>query len=161
MDADPYQYEAWIEDALRSVVRRALGQVATQGLPGNHHFYITFKTGGAGVGIPNSLKAEYPEEMTIVLQHQFERLVVEDDYFAVTLRFRGKPERLTIPYGAISAFADPSVDFGLQLKTQAPTTAEIVPAPGTATETKDIPAPAKDDDAKPGEVIALDAFRKK
>lgn len=161
MDADPYQYEAWIEDALRSVVRRALGQVATQGLPGNHHFYITFKTGGAGVGIPAHLKAEYPEEMTIVLQHQFERLAVEDDRFAVTLRFRGKPERLTIPFHAISAFADPSVDFGLQLKTHPPATAEVVPAPAAPPEAKDAPAAPKDDDAKPGEVIALDAFRKK
>ena len=160
MDADPYQYEAWIEDALRGVVRRALGQVATQGLPGNHHFYITFKTGGVGCDIPASLKAEYPEEMTIVLQHQFERLNVEDDHFAVTLRFRGKPERLTIPFGAVSAFADPSVDFGLQLKTQAPASAEILPAPDVPAETRES-TPPKDDDAKPGEVIALDAFRKK
>lgn len=160
MDADSYQYEAWIEDALRGVVRRALGQVATQGLPGNHHFYITFKTALPGVGIPASLKAEYPEEMTIVLQHQFERLAVEDDRFAVTLRFRGKPERLTIPFHAVSAFADPSVDFGLQLKTQPPASADVVPAPAPPAEAKEA-LPAKDDEAKPGEVIALDAFRKK
>jgi len=168
MDNESLRYDVWIEEALRRVIERALNLAADQGLPGDHHFYITFKTGGDGVQVPSYLRAEHPDEMTIVLQHQFENLLVEHDGFAVTLRFKGKPEQLVIPYSAITSFADPSVNFGLQLKTVAMDEDEL--AAMVAEEVDDFPmddapgdAVGDEDagDAKTGEVIALDAFRNK
>ena len=107
-------YDVMVEDALRSVVRRALEVVASRGLPGNHHFYVTFRTDHPGVKIPAYLRERYPSEMTIVLQYQFWGLEVGESEFQVTLSFNDKPERLIIPLDAIKAFADPSVRFGLQ-----------------------------------------------
>jgi len=115
-DDDVLKYDAWIEGALRSVIRQALNTAADYGLAGEHHFYITFRTDDVNVVIPTHLKAQHPEEMTIVLQHQFDSLTVEDDSFSVVLRFNGKPETMIIPFIAITSFADPSVNFGLQLK---------------------------------------------
>ncbi len=108
------RYDRMVEDALRSVVSRALKHAAERGLSGDHHFYITFLTDHPGVVMPDHLRSHYPNEMTIVLQHQFWGLEVGPETFGVTLSFANEPERLTVPYAAVSAFADPSVRFGLQ-----------------------------------------------
>ncbi|MGH7249045.1 MAG: SspB family protein, partial [Pseudomonadota bacterium] len=105
-----------VEAALRGVVREALARAAANGLPGAHHFYITFKAGFDGVEMPASLRTQHPDEMTIVLEHQFWDLDVEEERFGVTLSFAGKPERLVIPFEAILSFADPAVKFGLQFQ---------------------------------------------
>lgn len=108
------RYDRMVEDALRSVVSRALRHAAERGLSGDHHFYITFLTDHPGVAMPDHLRSHYPSEMTIVLQHQFWGLEVGPEAFGVTLSFANEPERLTVPYAAVTAFADPSVRFGLQ-----------------------------------------------
>ena len=112
----PLDYDAWIEDAMQGVVRRALARVIENGLPGEHHFHITFLTGAPGVRISAHLKARYPSEMTVVLQHRFHDLVVGADAFEVTLTFGGVDARLRIPFAAVTSFADPNVDFLLKLK---------------------------------------------
>jgi len=104
-------YEALTQDALRGIVRAVLQRVATSGLPGDHHFYIAFDTRAPGVVVSRRLKERYPEEMTIVLQHQFSRLVVNEERFEVTLSFGNVPERLTVPLTAVRRFFDPSVRF--------------------------------------------------
>lgn len=111
-------YDEIVQEALRAVVGRVLGQVEASGghLPGNHHFYITFKTAAPGVSIPNHLKERFPDEMTIVLQNKFWELTVEDDAFSVGLSFNQIPAKLYIPFSAITAFVDPAVDFGLQFQ---------------------------------------------
>ena len=110
-------YDEIVQDALRAVVGRVLGQiVGYDSLPGDHHFYITFKTQAAGVSIPPPLLAKFPDEMTIVLQNRFWDLKVADDHFSVGLSFSQVPSTLVIPYAAITAFVDPSVDFGLQFQ---------------------------------------------
>ncbi|MDR2858166.1 MAG: ClpXP protease specificity-enhancing factor SspB [Novosphingobium sp.] len=111
-------YDEIVQEALRAVVGRVLGQVEAMGgeLPGNHHFYITFKTGAPGVAIPAHLRERFPDEMTIVLQNKFWDLTVEDEVFSVGLSFNQVPAKLVIPFGAITAFVDPAVDFGLQFQ---------------------------------------------
>ena len=111
---DRFHYDALVDDALRSVVRRVLTQVAESGLPGSHHFYISFRSGDPGVELPEYLRAKYPEEMTIVLQHQYWDLILHDDSFEVTVSFNKQQERIKVPFAALSAFVDPSVRFGLQ-----------------------------------------------
>jgi len=175
MEDGPLRYDKWIEDALRGVVRRALGHVASVGLPGEHHFYVTFQTDADGVRLAEHLRAAHPDDMTIVMQHKFWDLEVGEDAFEVTLTFGGKPERLRIPYDAISAFADPSVSFGLQLNLMqgeegeddddyAFADTELANSEDDSPEGDDA-EPAEDPAAKAepstGEVIALDAFRKK
>jgi len=154
-------YDRMMERAVRGVVREALAVAASRGLPGAHHFYITFKTRAPDVTIPDHLLAKYPEEMTIVLEHQFWDLEVTEDSFSVTLSFNNKPARLVIPFAAVSTFADPSVQFGLQFK-QGEAAAPNAPAAAQATPT---PAEAPKAKAKlsvtPGEVVTLDSFRKK
>ena len=110
------------QEALRAVVGRVLGQVQASGgsLPGNHHFYITFKTSAPGVAIPTHLKERFPDEMTIVLQNKFWELTVTDSEFSVGLSFNQIPTKLQIPFSAITAFVDPAVDFGLQFQTAVP-----------------------------------------
>ncbi len=139
-----------VEAALRGVVREALARAAANGLPGAHHFYITFRTRFPGLRLPDDLARQYPDEMTIVLEHQFWELEVNEHCFSVMLSFQNRPEHLTIPFEAITAFADPAVKFGLQFQptAEAPEAAAAAPA-----------APAKAD--KAGEVVALDTFRKK
>jgi len=139
-----------VEAALRHVVRQALTTAAEDGLPGSHHFYVTFRTKNPGVDIPDYLKTQYPQEMTIVLEHQFWDLEVGDEEFSVKLSFHNKHEKLTIPFEAISAFADPSVKFGLQFQENA-----------EEEEVEAAAAPEPPKPAEPGEVVALDAFRKK
>ncbi len=111
---DGLQYDVMVEDALRGVVRQALQHVAERGLPGDHHFYITFRSEHPGVQLADHLRERYPREMTIVLQYQFWDLVVGDESFSVTLSFNNRAEKLVIPFEAVVAFADPSVRFGLQ-----------------------------------------------
>lgn len=156
-------YNQLVETALRGAVRDALKRVAEFGLPGNHHFYITFRTDQPGVDIPEYLRERYPEEMTIVLQHQYWGLEPSEDQFQVTLSFNKVPERLIIPYAALTAFADPSVQFGLQFRvTPSP---EGRPAAAAAEPDSfaapDDAAPAPEPERKTGDVVALDAFRKK
>ncbi len=114
MDITTLSYERMVEDALRGVLRQALRITQAQGLPGQHHFYITFETTQPGVNIAASLKALHPNEMTIVLQHQFWDLQVFEDYFEITLSFSGVQQRLVVPFAAVTAFADPHAKFGLQ-----------------------------------------------
>jgi len=111
-------YDEIVQEALRAVVGRVLGQIEAAGsaLPGNHHFYITFKTGAPGVSIPPDLRARFPDEMTIVLQNKFWDLTVGDSGFSVGLSFNQVPAKLVVPYAAITAFVDPAVDFGLQFQ---------------------------------------------
>jgi hypothetical protein len=152
---DLLRYDKMVEAALRGVVREALARAAASGLPGAHHFYITFRTRFPGLTLPDYLAQQYPEEMTVVLEHQFWELEVTDACFSVTLSFQNKPERLVIPFEAITAFADPAVKFGLQFQ---PMPCESVDIPGPA------PAPAAkaaEKVDKAADVVALDAFRKK
>lgn len=111
-------YDEIVQEALRAVVGRVLGQVEASGgqLPGNHHFYITFKTGAPGVSLPGHLRERFPDEMTIVLQNKFWDLSVGEDVFSVGLSFNQVPAKLVIPFAAITAFVDPAVDFGLQFQ---------------------------------------------
>jgi len=111
-------YDEIVQEALRAVVGRVLGQIVAKGgeLPGHHHFYITFKTGAPGVEIPTHLKERFPDEMTIVLQNKFWDLRVHDTFFSVGLSFNQIPANLVIPFAAITAFVDPTVDFGLQFQ---------------------------------------------
>ena len=156
---DILRYDKMVEAALRGVVREALARSAANGLPGAHHFYITFKTGFPGVELPGHLLAKHPEEMTVVLEHQFWDLAVEEERFSVTLSFAGKPEHIVVPFEAILSFADPSVKFGLQFQQAA--AANEDGAPPEPPDDK----PASEKPAKPagkaGEVVTLDQFRKK
>lgn len=115
-DQDPFDYPQWLEESLRGVIKRALREAARRGLTGDHHFYIAVKTDEQGVMIPEYLKAQYPDEIVLVLENQFDDLEVSDEGFGVTLYFGGKPERLQIPFSAVSAFTDPSVNFALQMR---------------------------------------------
>lgn len=171
MSKEILSYEQMVERALRSVVIEALGQVAEHGLPGTHHLYITFATDYPGVDLPDHLHEKFPEEMTIVLQHQFWDLILKDDLFMVTLSFNDIQERLIIPYLAIKAFADPSVNFGLQLKFEGEGEIEMS-APAVlgeedpdpvelASDTADSETPSGDEDEDGDNVVTLDAFRKK
>jgi hypothetical protein len=164
-------YGRLVERALRRVVHDALAVVAEQGLPGRHHLYITFRTDHPAVAIDDSLRARYPAEMTIVLQHEFWGLAVEADRFSVVLKFGGVPQRLEIPLEAVTVFADPSVEFGLQFTAPgaappAAGKAQLRQAgrpnePGqTAGEGPNEPGQAPADGAS-AEVVALDRFRKK
>ena len=128
MAKDFIGYEALTDRALRGVVREALKRVQKQGLIGSHHFYLTFKTQDPGVEIPDFLKERYPDEITIVLQNQFSGLNVTEDSFEVTLSFQKLPARLFVPFAAMTGFADPSVQFGLQFKNA--TAAQSQPAAG-------------------------------
>jgi hypothetical protein len=169
MATDHIRYDVLARDALRGVLRRVLTDAAEHGLPGDHHFFITFVSTAEGVKLSPRLLAQYPEEMTVILQHQFWDLVVTDDRFEVGLSFGGIPERLVVPFNAIKSFFDPSVQFGLQFEaadTSAETPASNLPAvPVAAAEPVAAPsAENQDDPEKPSEgaeVVRLDRFRKK
>lgn len=120
MPTDHIRYDLLAQQALRGVVQRVLADVAKNGLPGEHHFYISFDTRAPAVRISQRLREKYPEEMTIVLQHQFWDLIVSDEMFEVGLSFNGVPERLTVPFEAIKGFFDPSAEFSLQFEVVAP-----------------------------------------
>ena len=171
MATDHIRYDVLARDALRGVLRKVLSDAAAHGLPGDHHFFITFVSTAEGVKLSPRLLAQYPEEMTIILQHQFWDLTVQEDRFEVGLSFGGIPERLVVPFSAIKSFLDPSVKFGLQFDTSdvaepaaglpAASAPSAVPASTAVAEKADSedepPAPS------PGgaEVVRLDRFRKK
>jgi hypothetical protein len=178
VSGDPLNYKLMTEDALRGVVRQALTIAGSRGLTGQHHFYLTFRTTHPGVHIPDHLRERHPEEMTIVLQHQFWGLEVTPEMFSVTLSFNGQHERLTVPFLAISAFVDPSEQFGLQFsvaETEGAATSTVTALAGKASVPSIAKAPAGDGNAatpqpatassgetdeEPSRVVALDAFRK-
>ncbi|MCC6946585.1 MAG: Stringent starvation protein B [Bradyrhizobiaceae bacterium] len=139
MPVDLIRYDLLAQDALRGVVKKVLADVAARGLPGEHHFFITFNTRADGVSISDRLREKYPEEMTIVLQHQFWDLIVHDDRFDVGVSFNGIPERLSVPYAAIKGFFDPSVQFGLQFELAEAKAPEKDAAQDTAPATDAIP----------------------
>jgi hypothetical protein len=160
MAQDLYQYEKMVERALRGVVREAIERAAREGLRGQHHFYIGFATEAEGVVIPETLRARYPQDMTIVLQHQYWDLEVGQDSFSVTLSFQKQLERLTVPFAAVRSFADPSVNFALEFAIPESEQAKAagVPAPITA-----VPPPTEKPEPEKGtaEVVTLDSFRKR
>jgi hypothetical protein len=155
MVQDLFDYPQMVQTALRGVVREALARTAREGLRGAHHFYVSFRTDVPGVVLPDYLLNKYPEEMTIVLQHQFWGLEVGDQEFSVTVSFQARPEQLTIPFAAVTSFADPSVKFGLQFELPAakPLDAAALPAKVPAEEAAKPPRQA-------AEIVTLDKFRK-
>ena len=182
---DHIRYDLLTQQALRGVVRSVLVDAAKKGLPGDHHFYISFDTQAPGVRISERLRTQYPEEMTVILQHQFWDLKVSDGEFEVGLSFGGVPEKLTVPFEAINGFFDPSVQFGLQFeevvegeeaqatptltqdkdkapakKSPAPSSARP-PAVAASEAASAAPEPEPDKPAGGGEVVRLDRFRKK
>ena len=184
--ADQIRYDLLTQQALRGVVRSVLTDTAKKGLPGDHHFYISFDTTADGVHMSDRLRAQYPDEMTIILQHQFWDLKVGEDEFEVGLSFGGVPERLKVPFDAINGFFDPSVQFGLQFEEVAEGEERSAPAnmqepvtkkkrspanpPAATTDTpaarptSPASAPKREKPEKPaggGEVVRLDRFRKK
>ncbi len=175
LSSEDLRYDQMVQDALRSVVQRSLTQVAEKGLPGEHHFYITFKTQHPQVDIPPELSKRYPSEMTIVLQNQFWDLNVAPDRFEVTLSFSSVPHRLKVPFSAVIAFADPSVRFGLQFDVSEGDGVSVSPADtlsegqavtsaNAAGSEEEGPAEAdKEEAAEAGEakIVTLDSFRKK
>ncbi|MGA7804615.1 SspB family protein [Bradyrhizobium sp.] len=172
MATDHIRYDVLARDALRGVLRQVLSDAAAHGLPGEHHFFITFVSSAEGVKLSPRLLAQYPEEMTIILQHQFWDLVVTDDRFEVGLSFGGIPERLVVPFSAIKNFFDPSVQFGLQFEPSegaAETAAKNLPATPAASALAAASAtpPAAETTEEPpksgdgAEVVRLDRFRKK
>jgi uncharacterized protein len=169
MATDHIRYDVLARDALRGVLRRVLADAAEHGLPGEHHFFITFFSTAEGVKLSPRLLAQYPEEMTIILQHEFWDLVVTEDRFEVGLSFARIPERLVVPFNSIKSFFDPSVQFGLQFEpadAEAEAAATNLPAaPASAAVT--VPTPAVETSGEPAkpsdgaEVVRLDRFRKK
>jgi uncharacterized protein len=156
MAQDLFDYPKMVETALRGVMREALAHAAREGLFGDHHFYVTFRTRAPGVVIAKYLLTKYPDEMTIVLQHQYRGLEVGDDAFSVSLSFQSRSERLTIPFAAVTTFADPSVNFGLQFEAHAGVPAE---AAGLSAQ---IAAPEAAEPERPeAEIVTLDKFRKR
>src|SRR5438874_3689728 len=136
MATDHIRYDVLARDALRGVLRRVLTDAAEHGLPGEHHFFITFLSTAEGVKLSPRLLAQYPEEMTIILQHQFWDLAVTEDRFEVGLSFGSVPEKLVVPFAAIKAFSDPSVQFGLHFEATAPaSTAVGTPPPAASSST--------------------------
>ena len=173
ISVDLMDYANLTQNALRGVIRQALQRAASpQGLPGQHHFYITFLTHGEGVSVPEDLLARYPYDITIVLQHQFRDLRVTDDFMRVTLTFGGVPKTLTVPYAAIIRFHDPEAQFMLEFEVEDPAdltqdldaagaaTPEMAQelAPATAQPSEAADAPAEGEGPK---VVSLDQFRKK
>lgn len=170
MATDHIRYDVLARDALRGVLRRVLSDAAEHGLPGEHHFYITFLSRADGVKLSPRLLAQYPEEMTVILQHQFWDLVVTEDRFEVGLSFGGIPERLVIPFSAMKSFLDPSVPFQLHFEPSEAAEEPAVKLPAAPVvspmlaATTDPVAESKDEPAKSGEgaeVVRLDRFRKK
>lgn len=184
MATDLIRYDLLVQEALRSVVRKVLADTARNGLVGDHHFNITFKTQAPGVVVPASVKQRFPDEVSIILQHEFWDLVVAHDAFEVSLHFSRKPERLTVPFDSITGFTDPSVPFGFKLE---PRVSEAAGRASTAEEEEKgtrSSAPAKPTQVKPSaerasalksardagkptepagetKVVSIDAFRKK
>ncbi|MBZ9675911.1 SspB family protein [Mesorhizobium sp. ES1-1] len=180
MADDHIRYDILAQEALRGVMRKVLAEVSRTGLPGNHHFFITFLTGAPGVRVSSRLRERYPEQMTIVIQFQYWDLKVTDTGFEVGLSFSDVPEKLEIPFSAVRGFYDPSVNFELEFDVKTDVAAADEPAAQPAPEPLTIvsekkpkaekksaaepekqPAAAADAGAKGADVVSLDAFRKK
>jgi hypothetical protein len=190
MSEDLLRYDILIQDALRGAVKKILAEVGRTGLPGDHHFYIAFETTAPGVKISQRLKERYPQEMTIVLQHQFWDLAIGEHAFEVGLSFGGVPEKLLVPFSAIKGFFDPSVQFALEFdpgktaeelpedlleaveelaKAEQETTEKLITADNKQDDVPAVEAEKKakkpdqdtEDSDSGGEVVSLDAFRKK
>lgn len=175
MPSDLIRYDILAQQALLGVVRTVLADAARNGLPGEHHFNITFATTVPGVRLPERIRSQYPDTMMIVLQHQFWDLKVDDDGFEVGLSFGGVAERIAVPFGAVTTFVDPAAQFALQFERresppeEKPAPAVEAPTAATAAPEKPLPAPAaaeqtesKSDEKTAGaEVVQLDRFRKK
>jgi hypothetical protein len=184
MATDLIRYDLLVQDALRSVVRKVLTDTARNGLVGDHHFNIAFKTQAPGVVAPAAVKQRFPDEMSIILQHEFWDLVVTQDAFEVSLNFSRRPERLTVPFDSITGFTDPSVPFGFKLEPRVSEPANQAPAAEEEKTTTQSSAPAKPAPVKPSaqpapapksardpekptesggetKVVSIDAFRKK
>ncbi len=161
MAEDFLDYDRLVEDAMRGVVRRALEEVAEKGLPGDHHFYITFLTRHPAAAVPPRLASQYPDTMTIVLQHQYYGLEVHSTHFEVTLAFNRVQERLHVPWEAVTVFHDPSVDFGLRFSRHG--VAPLLPAAEAeaADGAGEPPASEGNKGGDGGNVVSLDRFRKK
>ncbi len=157
LSPDTIAYGRLMHQAMRGLIRRVLSDVAENGLPGEHHFFITFDTQAADVSLADWLVERYPEEMTIVIQHWYDNLVVDEAGFDITLNFGDRPEPLHVPFDAILTFVDPSVEFGLRFETRAedgdddPSDDTAPPHDGAATEP---------DESGDAEVVSLDSFRK-
>jgi hypothetical protein len=165
MATDHIRYDVLARDALRGVLRRVLTDAAEHGLPGEHHFFITFLSTADGVKLSPRLLAQYPEEMTVILQHQFWDLVVTEDRFEVGLSFGGIPERLVVPFNSIKSFFDPSVQFGLQFEPQE-TASEMPASANLPAVAPGLPAAAAVAEEPPrgnegATVVRIDRFRKK
>jgi hypothetical protein len=182
MATDLIRYDLLVQDALRSVVRKVLADTARNGPVGDHHFNIAFKTHAPGVIVPPAVKQRFPDEMSIILQHEFWDLVVTQDAFEVSLNFSRRPERLTVPFDSITGFTDPSVPFGFKLEPRLSEPASQAPAVEEGKGIRQVPpksAPAKPS-AQPAsasksaqatekptqaasetKVVSIDAFRKK
>jgi uncharacterized protein len=174
MATDHIRYDVLAQAALRGVVRTVLADAAKKGLPGEHHFKITFNTTAPGVRLSDRMRARYPQDMTIVLQHQFWDLIVTEQAFEVGLSFGGVPERILVPFETVTAFYDPAVQFGFQFETTEVAAAADVndgaqaadkPAPAAARptpeESKPDAPPSPPENTTGGEVVRLDRFRKK
>jgi hypothetical protein len=184
MATDHIRYDILAQDALRGVMRDVLADAAKNGLPGEHHFYISFDTRAEGVKMSDRLREQHPQDITIILQHQFWDLAVTDDHFEVGLSFNGVPEKLVVPFEAVKGFFDPSVQFGLQFETidvsagtegenadGQPAEEQRTTTPLSKTDRTPLPAPANPEtvlklvepepDKPTGEVVRLDRFRKK
>lgn len=167
MAEDLIRYDILAQEALRGVVRKVLTEVSRTGLPGEHHFFISFVTQAPGVRLSQRLVEQYDKEMTIVLQNQFGNLKVTETGFEVELSFDGRPEMLGIPFSAIKGFFDPSVQFGLQFDVErageaaAEAAATTVPPAAAGTDAAPAPAAAATGEAKGEKVVSLDSFRKK
>ncbi|AIK97008.1 SspB family protein [Candidatus Odyssella acanthamoebae] len=161
--ASTFDYENLVQESLRNVIKETLATVVKDGLPGKHHFYISFKTDYPGVDLPDYLREEYPDDITIVLQYEFWDLEVGEKTFNVTLCFNDVHERLTIPLGAVVSFVDPSVKFGLQFTpAEVDADAELVQLDNQKKTPKTVIE--RDEQANPGDgtnIITLDAFRRK
>ena len=173
MADDVIRYDVLAQEALRGVMRKVLGEVEKTGLPGEHQFFITFVTDAPGVRISSRLREKYPEQMTIVVQHQYWDLKVSDSGFEIGLSFSDVPERLLVPFSAIKGFYDPSVNFELEFDVEIMLDEDVTPLAAPAAvpsvgkariaEEGDADAPEEAEDGEPAtaDVVSLDAFRKK
>lgn len=157
-------YHAMTQAAYRGIVRAAIDKAAALGqLPGDHHFYVTFRTHQQGVQMEDWLKDKFPEEMTIVIQHQYEKFEVHDDRFQITLAFGGRPQQLRVPFGAVTRFFDPSTNFGVQMEPLDPRADDSIPSiiPAKRPAAIGSPAPAAVETSADATIVSLDAFRRK